>query len=165
MNRTALAKAVLAGGAVGGLLDLGYAISFASWHGVPPARLLQTVASGALGDAAFTGGLATAWLGLVLHFVLSWLWAALFLAAVRLLPRIALRPVASGIVFGGIVFVAMRCVVLPLSAFPRPVTFPPLSSALDLMSHMFLFGIPISAFVGGAWNRRRGRSIAASIGA
>lgn len=153
MNRMPLVNAVLAGGAAGGLLDITYAISFAAWQGVPPARLLQTVASGALGEAAFSGGLATALLGLVLHFVLSWLWAALFLAAAWRLPRMAFRPLASGIAFGCIVFLAMRFVVLPLSEFPRTVTFPPLSTALDLMSHMFLFGIPIAVFVGKARGR------------
>ena len=38
----------------------------------------------------------------------------------------------------------MRLVVLPLSAFPHPVTFKPLSASLDLLSHMFLFGVPIA---------------------
>ena len=38
----------------------------------------------------------------------------------------------------------MRLVVLPLSAFPHPVSFKPLSAGLDLLSHMFLFGLPIA---------------------
>jgi hypothetical protein len=37
----------------------------------------------------------------------------------------------------------MRLVVLPLSAFPRPVTFKPLATVMDLASHIFLFGLPI----------------------
>jgi len=42
------------------------------------------------------------------------------------------------------VFLVMRLVVLPLSAFPYPVSFKPMSVIPDLMSHMFLFGIPIA---------------------
>jgi hypothetical protein len=38
----------------------------------------------------------------------------------------------------------MRLVVLPLSAFPFPVRFKPLNTVLDLMSHMFFFGVPIA---------------------
>ena len=38
----------------------------------------------------------------------------------------------------------MRLVVLPLSAFPHPVSFKPLAAGLDLLSHMFLFGLPIA---------------------
>jgi hypothetical protein len=49
-------RAILTGGALGGLLDILFAISFAGYNGLPPERLLQIVASGALGKAAFTGG-------------------------------------------------------------------------------------------------------------
>ena len=38
----------------------------------------------------------------------------------------------------------MRLVVLPLSAFPHPVSFKPLSAGLDLLSHVFFFGLPIA---------------------
>jgi hypothetical protein len=38
----------------------------------------------------------------------------------------------------------MRLVVLPASAFPFPVTFKPLATTLDLLSHTFLFGVPIA---------------------
>jgi hypothetical protein len=51
----------------------------------------------------------------------------------------------AGAVFGVLVFLCMRLIVLPLSAFPRPVSFEPLASTLDLLSHMFLFGVPIAA--------------------
>lgn len=51
---------------------------------------------------------------------------------------------AVGAIFGVCVFLFMRLVVLPLSAFPYPVTFRPLATALDGLSHMFLFGLPIA---------------------
>ncbi len=54
------------------------------------------------------------------------------------------KPALSGALFGVLVFLAMRLVVLPLSAFPHPVSFKPLSAGLDLLSHMFLFGLPIA---------------------
>jgi uncharacterized membrane protein YagU involved in acid resistance len=49
----------------------------------------------------------------------------------------------SAVAYGATVFVAMRLVVLPLSAYPRSVTFPPVATALDLVSHMVLFAGPI----------------------
>lgn len=42
------------------------------------------------------------------------------------------------------VFLAMRLVALPLSAFPRAATFPLLGTTLDLLSHAFLYGVPIA---------------------
>jgi hypothetical protein len=59
------------------------------------------------------------------------------------------RRVLAGIAFGVVAFLVMRLVVLPLSAYPRPVTFKPLATTLDLLSHTLLFGVPI-AFAAGA---------------
>ncbi|HET7793810.1 MAG TPA: hypothetical protein VFL64_10550 [Rhizobacter sp.] len=136
--------AVLLGGSLAGLLDIIFAISFAAYNGATPVRLLQTVASGLLGSAAFGGGIPVAALGLALHFGMSLLWAGVFLAAAKLVHALALHPIASGIAFGVVVFLVMRLVVLPLSAFPYPVSFKPLATTLDLLSHMLLFGMPIA---------------------
>lgn len=144
MKHRTVIWALFAGGTLAGTLDILFAVSFAGYNGIAPARLLQTVASGALGNASFDGGIPTAALGLTLHFALSYLWAVLFLLAAWRAPILACRPLASGIAFGVLVFLAMRLVVLPLSAFPFPVTFKPLASTLDLLSHTLLFGVPIA---------------------
>ncbi len=136
--------AVFVGGSIAGTLDILFAISFAGYNGVPPARLLQTVSSGLLGHAAFSGDVPTAALGLLLHFAMSYLWAGIFVVAARRHPRLVRQPMLSGILFGVAVFLTMRLVVLPLSAFPYPVTFKPLAAMLDLLSHTFLFGVPIA---------------------
>lgn len=141
---------IVTGGTIAGALDMLFAISFAGYNGMAPARLLQTVASGALGNAAFSGGASAAAIGLACHFALSYAWAGIFVAAARAAPVLMRRPVLSGIAFGVIVFFTMRLVVLPLSAFPFPVRFKPLASILDLMSHMFLFGVPIAVAASGS---------------
>jgi uncharacterized membrane protein YagU involved in acid resistance len=135
---------MLIGGLVAGLLDLLFALTFAGTNGVGPVRLLQVIASGWLGEAAFTGGPGAAALGLASHFALALLWAALFFVAAKRWRALAVHPLAAGLAFGVVVFLAMRLVVLPLSAYPRPVTFKPLATALDLASHMLLFGLPIA---------------------
>jgi len=140
-------SAVLVGGSIAGALDIAFAISFAAYNGATPVRLLQTVASGLLGTAAFSGGVPTAALGLALHFAMSILWAGAFFVLARNIRLLALRPVLFGILFGAFVFISMRLVVLPLSAFPYPVRFKPLATTLDLLSHMLLFGVPIALAV------------------
>jgi uncharacterized membrane protein YagU involved in acid resistance len=144
MKQRTIIWALLAGGAIAGALDILFAISFAAYNGMAPMRLLQTVASGAFGKAAFSGGASTAVLGLVFHFALSYLWTTVFLVAAWRVPALLRRPLVSGIVFGVVVFLIMRLLVLPFSAFPFPVTFKPLGSTLDLLSHMLLFGVPIA---------------------
>ncbi len=90
----------------------------------------------------------------ICHFGISIIWAALFAAIALRFPKIASRPLPTAVVFGLIVFFAMRPVVLPLSTYPRPVTFKALATALDLLSHMLLFGLPIVSLVGRAVRSR-----------
>jgi len=136
--------AVLVGGLVGGALDILFAISFAAYNGIPAMRLLQSVASGLLGSDAYSGGTPTAALGLTLHFAMAIAFAGAFVLASRRLPLLVRRPYLFGGLFGVGVFLFMRFVVLPWSAFPHPVSFRPLATTLDLLSHVFLFGIPIA---------------------
>jgi uncharacterized membrane protein YagU involved in acid resistance len=147
-------KAVLLGGLVAGTLDIAFALSFAAYNGTAPMRLLQAVASGMFGKAAFAGGAPMAAGGLALHFGLSFLWAGLFLmlalALARFRPSLTLRPFLSGSLFGVLVFLGMRLVVLPLSAFPFPISFKPVATVSDLLSHMLLFGVPIALAARGA---------------
>src|SRR5262245_66642114 len=140
-------RAVLVGGLIGGAGDILFAIVFAAIHGRTPVWLLQTVAPGLLGQAAYDGGVPAALLGLAGHFTMSLLWAALFGAlASRCAPLVA-KPAVAGPLYGILVFLAMRLVVLPLSAFPYPFSFRQFtldSAGPDLLSHMFLFGLPIA---------------------
>ena len=154
MSPRSMFKAILAGGLVGGALDLLFAVSFAGYNGAPPRRVFQVIASGLLGEAAFSGGTAIQALGIVCQFGLSLLWAAIFAVAARQLPGLARRPLLAGIAFGIVVFFCMRLVVLPLSAYPRPVSFKPLATVLDLLSHMFLFGTPIALSISRAERAR-----------
>ena len=137
-------SAVLIGGAIAGACDITYAITFWAFRGIPATRVLQSVASGLLGAPAFKGGLATAALGLALHFFIAFSAAAIFYAAAKVMPVLVRRAVPFGILYGLGIFAFMNLVVLPLSAFPRKVTFPLLATTTGLAVHMFLIGLPIS---------------------
>ena len=147
MGQRSIAKSVVAGGLLGGALDLLFAVSFAAYNGAAPSRVFQAIASGLLGDAASSGGVCVDVLGIACHFGMSILWAGLFALIAWRQPALARRPILAGLVFGIVVFLTMRLVVLPLSAYPHPVTFKPLATVLDLLSHMFLFGTPIALVV------------------
>lgn len=137
-------RAVLIGGSIGGALDIAFAITWAAINGRTPEWLLQTVATGLLGKSAYEGGGAAAVLGLAAHFALSFGWAGLFVAAASRVRALVASPLLAGPAFGILVFFAMRLVVLPLSAFPYPVSFSQPGATYDLLSHMFLFGLPIA---------------------
>jgi uncharacterized membrane protein YagU involved in acid resistance len=137
-------RAILVGGSIAGALDIAFAISFAHFNGASPQRLLQTVASGILGEPAYSGGVAAAALGLGLHFFIAYLLAGVYLLAARRIQLLTRNALLGGALFGIAVFLVMRLVVLPLSAFPHPISFKPPATVLDLLSHMLLFGVPIA---------------------
>ena len=93
-------SAIGAAGLVAGVLDIISACIHAATRGVSPVRVLQFVASGLIGRQSFQGGLATAALGLALHFVIALGAAAVFYAASRKLPIMLRHPVLSGLIFG-----------------------------------------------------------------
>ena len=137
-------KAIVVGGLIGGTGDLLFAIAWAGINGMAPQELLQVIASGWFGQAAFDGGGRTAAIGFASHFGIALVVAALFSALATRVPALLRRPLVSGIALGVMTFLVMRLVVLPLSAFPFPVKMFTMGAGLDLLSHMFLFGTPIA---------------------
>lgn len=79
-------------------------------------RVLQSVASGLLGRLAFDGGWRTALLGLVLHFVMMLIIAAIFCALASIMAWTWRQPLLAGAIYGVAVYVVMNLVVVPLSA-------------------------------------------------
>ncbi|HVF68082.1 MAG TPA: hypothetical protein VM914_10480 [Pyrinomonadaceae bacterium] len=145
-DRPSAASAILWGGLIAGAIDITYACVFSyARRGVPPGRILQSVASGALGDAAFQGGTTAAALGLLLHFIIALIWAAVYYLASRKLRVLASAPYVCGIVYGLLIFAAMNYVVIPLSAAPFGAP-PPSSPAFGtgLLVHMLGIGLPIA---------------------
>jgi hypothetical protein len=138
---------VLAGGLVVGTLDLVFAMTFWAWKAdLPAVRILQSVAAGLLGPASFEGGLETAMLGLVVHFMIALAMAlAFYLVACRwsLLLR---RPTEMGAAYGLLLYGIMNYVVVPLSE-ASPGSNDPLWIGFSVVVHIVLIGVPIALFV------------------
>ena len=144
MRRSPAVFAILVGGGIAATLDVTYAIVYSAFHGVSALRVLQSVASGLLGQPAYAGGVPTAILGFCLHFAMAFLVAAIFYLASRRLHFLTRQAVLSGLVYGIGVYLVMNFIVVPLSAFPTPLTFTPTRVAINLVAHMILFGLPIA---------------------
>jgi len=128
-----------------GTLDITYAITISYYrNGTSPQRLLQGVASGWFGRAAFDGGWATAAAGLGFHFFIAFTITAIFFLAARRLPWLTRNVLITGPIYGLGVYCVMNYVVIPLSKIgPRP--FPPISVFVTgVLVHMFVIGLPIA---------------------
>src|SRR6266853_4808549 len=76
--------AILWGALLCGVLDITAALVVYGYMGAKPLRLLQGIAGGLLGPRTYGGGIATALLGLLCHFVIAFSAAAVFVAASRM---------------------------------------------------------------------------------
>lgn len=144
---------ILIGGAAAAFLDIVNACAF--WYlygGTPPARILQAIAAGLLGKDAFSGGAATAALGLALHFLIAFGMASVYWLACRRWPALVERPAGAGLAYGIVTWAAMNYAVVPLSrATPPPFIA---SWFVDgILAHLLLVGL-LLAFTA-RWSARR----------
>ena len=138
---------ILGGGLIAGTLDI-CAAFLTAWlrAGVRPVRLLQFIASGLIGAAAFNGGAKTTILGLALHFLIATVATVVFYFASRKWLFLIERPVNFGLLYGVAVYLFMNFVVLPLSSVAqRPMTFS--GFIIGILTIMFCVGLPIALIV------------------
>lgn len=137
-------QTILYGGLIVGVLDALDAMIFNGLYGgVSPARVWRFVASGLLGRASFDGGLKTAALGLLIHFLIAFILATIYYGASLYFPVLVRRAVLWGLLYGVAVYFVMRYIVTPLSAAP-PLTFSVASLLNGVIGHALLVGLPIA---------------------
>jgi len=139
---------ILLGGFIAGTFDITYACIFSYVRrGTRPAVILQSVASGVFGQSAFTGGLKMAAMGLLFHFLIATIAAAVYYLASRKLRFLITQAVVCGILFGICVYLFMNWVVLPLSNISFKMAYPWPALIGGLLIHMFGIGLPIALVV------------------
>jgi uncharacterized membrane protein YagU involved in acid resistance len=111
--------------------------------GAKPLRLLQGIAGGVLGPRTYQGGIATALLGLALHFTIAFGAATVFFIASRAFRFLIDHAVLSGILYGISVYFFMQRVVIPLSHANRN-PFSLKFMIIGIVIHIFCVGLPIA---------------------
>ena len=134
---------------IGGLITVMLHLIIQSWFvfsflgKTPLISVLQYVASGAMGNAAFEGGLATALLGLVLDFLMTTIMAGVFILSADRMPLLRRYVIPGSLLYGFGVFIVMNFIVLPLSAAP-PLPAPPMWLFIEIiLEHILLIGLPL----------------------
>lgn len=140
-------RVVMLSGLIAGTLDIADALVFYGLRGVSATRLLQGIAGGALGPAAFRGGMSTALLGLIFHFLIAFTAATVFYLLSRRVGLFRTHAVVSGVLFGLLVYAFMNMVVLPLSKAGAP-RFSGVPFVNGVLAVVLLVGLPISLICG-----------------
>lgn len=103
----------------------------------------QYIASGVIGNAAYTGGFATALLGVILEVVMTIIIAGIFIFSADRIPLLRKNVIVGSLLYGIGVFVVMNFVVLPLSAATVSAP-PPMGLLIEIvLEHMLLIGLPL----------------------
>ena len=120
-------RQVVAGGLVLGTLDLLFACTFWSvLRDVAPERILQSIAAGVEGSAAFEGGAGSAALGLLCHYFIATMMVLAYTITGSRLRVLVAQPVRYGLLYGLLLYVLMTWIVVPLSNAPQPTkVYPP----------------------------------------
>jgi uncharacterized membrane protein YagU involved in acid resistance len=135
--------AILWGGLIAGALDAIDGVVAFGFAGLNPIQVLQYIASGALGAAAFQGGIATAALGVAFHFLIAFVAAAVYVVASSRIKSLTDRAVLFGLVCGVAVFCFMNYLVLPLSKV-APSAFSIGLFLNGVIGHAVFVGLPIA---------------------
>jgi hypothetical protein len=143
LQKTNALLAVVWGGLACGVLDITAALLVYGYFGAKPLRLLQGIAGGVLGPRTYSGGIGTALLGLLCHFVIAFSAAAVYVAASRIMPFLVRHAVLSGALYGVVVYFFMNRVVVPLSAATK-FPFSLKMMVIGIVIHIFCVGLPIA---------------------
>lgn len=137
---------------IAGTLDILAAILLSLIYGNGPAAMLRRVASGPFPDASDWGAAGSA-LGLIVHFAIMAVMAAVFVLAASRWRALALRPLLWGTLYGLATYVVMNLIVVPLR---WPEAFPPSTRGIvtQLFCHIFLVGIPIALIAARSLRKR-----------
>lgn len=144
------ARDVLKAGLIVGTLDILAAfLHFYLKTGRNPLAVLPFIASGVFGKKAFTGGTEMKVLGLLFHYLIATTWAFIFYYVLLRLSLFRRSWVATGIIYGLLVWCVMNLVVLPLSNTPsRPFNW---ENALIGMGILVVcIGLPLAYMAIGA---------------
>jgi hypothetical protein len=138
-------SAILPAGVVVGILDISSAIVIWLTRGISLTHGLQGITAALLGVRSYEGGIATASLGLAIHFLIAFVVVSLFYLVSRKIEFLTQHALVSGFLYGIGVYLIMYWLVLP-AAFPafRHRLF---NDALAVAIHIFLIGLPTALIV------------------
>jgi len=143
-DRNSLARSIALGGIIIGTLHLiiQHFLFFSLLGKVPFTTVEQYIASAALGNAAFAGGLATALLGVFFHYLISCVIAGVFILSAARIPLLRRNIIVGSLLYGIAAFIVMNFIVVPLSAAPK--LDGTLFGLIELIiEHALIIGLPL----------------------
>jgi hypothetical protein len=119
-SSTSVLRAIILMGLIVGTLDILSAIvDYYIATGKGPATIFKYIASAILDKQAFSGGTGIIVLGLLLHYLIAFLFTILFVALYRNIKFMSGNKLIVGVLYGILIGVIMNFIVVPLSLTPK----------------------------------------------
>ncbi len=150
---------ILRVGLIAGTLDITENLIFNAFRHITPVMVFHFIASGLLGaKAAVELGWISFALGVAIHYFIAISWTAVFYLASRKIQVLTRRPVVSGLLYGGLVYIIMNFVVLPVTRIPHSRPAATVASRVSgVLALLFCIGLTVSLLIARA-DRRSGAS-------
>jgi hypothetical protein len=139
------------------VLDLALAIVWWAFEGMPPQRVLQSIAEWVLGARAYGMGMASAVFGAALYATLICAIAAAYRGLAQRFPALSRRPLLYGSAYGLAMYFLVFGALVP-ALLQRPAFGGPAWMVACMLAYMFLIGVPCALFA--RIPAQRGRRIA-----
>lgn len=146
-NRTLALKILCAGLFVGTLDILAALTKYYVTTGRNPLFIFRYIASGIMGNEAFSGGTGTILAGVVLHYCIALSFTLLFCFLYRNLRFCSRHKVLTGILYGIFIWAVMAFLVVPLSHTPKG-PFNAFNAVKELLILICMIGLPLSFLTG-----------------
>lgn len=135
-------------GLVAGTLDISENIIFNAFRHITPWMIFQYIASGLIDGRSFTMGGASVALGVGIHYTIAMTWTVIFYLLSRKLLVLTRQATICGIVYGGVVYVIMNFVVLPVTRVPHARAAATLASRVSgVLALLFCIGLTVALLV------------------
>ena len=143
-RQTGLVQFMLLTGLMVGTLDATAAIlDFMFTFRGNPLIAFQYIAGGILGAKTFTGGLATALLGIALHYCIAVSWTVFFFLLYPRVRFVRSHWILGGLLYAVVVWLVMNLGVRPLSLVPH-VSWTAWKVVKGVLILMVAVGLPVS---------------------
>jgi uncharacterized membrane protein YagU involved in acid resistance len=146
-QRKSILGTILLAGLVAGTLDICAAFTHAYLErSTRPEVVLKYVAGGVFGlKKSMAGGTDIAIYGLLFHYLIATIFAALFAFLYLSIKAIRRNIVVWGLLYGAVVWLIMNRIVVPMSKInsKKPITFDK-NMIIALLIIMFCVGLPVA---------------------
>lgn len=148
-NRNSLLRLSVIGGLIIGTADviIQHWFIYSVLGKTPLIIVYQFIASGALGESAFAGGIATALLGALFHFLFSIVIAGVFILSADRISLLRHHIIPGSLLYGFGVFLVMNMIVIPLSATPPLPTPTTPELIVNSLTHILGVGLLLGILV------------------